>query len=148
MGASTLVSARVVFDTSTVISALLFKGGRLEWLRRYWQQGDCVPLISSATAAELTRVLAYPKFRLELEVRRELLGDYLPWCDVVEVRSSCPQVCRDSQDQPFLDLAHYGEAQVLVSSDLDLLALAGRTRFAIETAEAYRRRVEQAREPR
>lgn len=143
MGASALVSARVVFDTSTVISALLFKGGRLEWLRRHWEKGDCVPLISSATAAELSRVLAYPKFHLTPDDRRELLGDYLPWCEVVEVGFSCPEICRDPEDQPFLDLAHCGEAQVLISSDLDLLALAGRTRFSIETPAAYRRRAEE-----
>jgi uncharacterized protein len=70
-----------------------------------------------------------------------MLGDYLPWCEVVEVRSSCPQICRDPQDQPFLDLACCGEAEALISSDLDLLALAGRTRFSIESPESYRRKM-------
>lgn len=103
--------------------------------------GDCVPLISAATAAELTRVLAYEKFRLSPADQRELLGDYLPWCEVVEVRSSCPEICRDPKDQPILDLAYCGNAEALVSSDLDLLALAGRTNFSIETPESYRRRM-------
>jgi uncharacterized protein len=110
-------------------------------MRRHWREGDCVPLASQATAAELTRVLTYPKFQLTPEARREALGDYLPWCEVVEVGFSCPETCRDPHDQPFLDLAHCGEAQVLISSDLDLLDMVGRTKFSIETPETYRLRV-------
>ncbi len=51
------MTLRVVFDTTTVVSALLFANGRLAWLRRHWREGECVPLLSAATAAELTRVL-------------------------------------------------------------------------------------------
>lgn len=134
------MSRRVVFDIPTVVSALLFRSGRLGWLRRHWREGDCVPLTSPTTAAELTRVLACPKFQLAPEERCELLGDYLPWCEVVEVGFSCPELCRNPQDQPFPDLAFCGNAQILVSSDPDLLALAARTKFAIETPETYRLR--------
>ena len=49
---------RVVFDTGTVVSTLLFKMGRLSWLRRHWAEGSCTPLVSRATAEELTRVLS------------------------------------------------------------------------------------------
>ncbi len=130
--------ARVVFDTNTVISAILFPQGRLVWLRNHWSASVCVPLASRATIAEVTRVLAYPKFRLPAEDRVELLGDYLPYCEVIEVADHCPQVCRDSGDQIFLDLAYSGEADVLVTGDSDLLALGDRTRFGIETPEDYR----------
>ena len=134
---------RVVFDTTTVISALLFENGRLAWLRRHWEDGQCIPLASRDTAAELTRVLAYPKFHLSIDDRRELLADYLPYCRTILVIRRCSTKCRDVKDQPFLDLAHSGKASVLVSGDRDLLALAGRTYFAIETPEAYRRRCDQ-----
>jgi predicted nucleic acid-binding protein len=50
-------------------------------------------------------------------------------------------VCRDASDQPFLDLAQSGKAELLISGDRDLLALTGRTRFLIETAKAYRVRI-------
>ncbi|MFC6646860.1 putative toxin-antitoxin system toxin component, PIN family [Granulicella cerasi] len=133
---------RVVFDTTTVVSALLFRGGRLAWLLAHWESGDCVPLVATATAAELTRVLAYPKFRLSAEDQRELLAQYLPFCEVVAEVSSCPIHCRDVKDQPFLDLAHTAHAELLVSGDSDLLALAGQTAFVIETPESYRSRVE------
>jgi len=135
------VSLRVVFDTTTVVSSLLFSDGRLAWLRRHWHERGCIPLISRDTAAELTRVLRYPKFRLTAEDYRELLGDYLPYCEVIELAARCPSVCRDANDQPFLDLAQSGKADLLISGDQDLPTLAGRTRFLIETPEAYRQRV-------
>ena len=135
------LSLRVVFDTTTVVSALLFSKGRLAWLRRHWRQHGCVPLISRDTAGELSRVLCYPKFELSPADARELLAEYLLFCEVIERREQCPTVCRDKNDQPFLDLAQSGKADVLVSGDLDLLAVAGQTVFLIETPEAYRRRI-------
>jgi uncharacterized protein len=53
-------------------------------------------------------------------------------------------VCRDAKDQPFLDLAQSGGADLLVSGDQDLLQLAGQTTFFIESPEAYRRRISRA----
>lgn len=132
---------RVVFDTNVVVSALIFAAGRFAWLRTHWREGACIALVSRATIAELTRVLAYPKFRLSSEDRIELQGDYLPFCETVAPSEPCHLRCRDRKDQPFLDLAHSGKADVLVTGDDDLLALAGKAAFAIESPEAYRLRV-------
>jgi putative PIN family toxin of toxin-antitoxin system len=137
------LSRRVVFDTGVVVSALVFGDGRLAWLRRHWREGGCVPLISRATASELTRVLAYPKFRLSAEERRELMADHLPYCEVVEVRKACKVVCRDAKDQMLLDLAQSGRADFLITGDDDLLALAGRTKFLIAPVAAYLRVAQQ-----
>lgn len=141
MGAKSFVKLRVVFDSTTVVSALCFPGGRLSWLIGHWRDSDCRPLISRVTASELTRVLAYPKFGLSPTDRIELLGDYIPFCERIEIDQPCTVTCRDLNDQPFLDLAQSGRADVLVSGDLDLLSMAGQTGFAIETPEAYRKRV-------
>lgn len=130
----------MVFDTTTVVSALLFPNGRLAWLRRHWRESGCVPLISRATAAELARVLRYPKFDLSTDDCQELLADYLPYCEVIEHVKKCAVLCRDASDQAFLDLAQSGKADLLVSGDQDLLMLAGQTAFLVETPEAYRRR--------
>jgi len=135
------VNQRVVFDTTTVVSALLFPKGRLAWLRQHWREGGCVPLMSRATAAELTRVRRYPKFGLSTDNERELLADHLPYCEVVEVAEGCTSVCRDPNDQMFLDLAQSGDADLLISGDQDLLVLAGNTTFRVESHEAYRRRI-------
>lgn len=141
---SAAANVRVVFDTNDVLSALLFTRGRLSWLVGYWQAGNCVPLISRVTAAELTRILAYPKFQLSAGEQLEALASYIPYCEAVEIAKSCPVLCRDAKDQPLLDLAHGGRADLLVTGDEDLLALAGQTKFVIETPEAYRRRIASA----
>jgi putative PIN family toxin of toxin-antitoxin system len=139
---STAAKARVVFDTNVFLSALLFTQGRLSWLVGHWQAGNCLPLISRETAAELTRILAFPKFRLTADEQLEALANYIPYCEAVEIVKSCPVLCRDAKDQPFLDLAQSGKADLLVTGDTDLLALAGQTAFLIETPEDYRLRVE------
>ncbi|MGD0631677.1 MAG: putative toxin-antitoxin system toxin component, PIN family [Terracidiphilus sp.] len=138
---SAAIKARVVFDTNIVLSALLFTHGRLSWLVGHWQAANCVPLISRATAEELTRILAYPKFHLTTEEKMEALASYIPFCEAPGIAKSCPVLCRDPKDQPFLDLAQAGNADVLVTGDEDLLALAGQTAFVIERPEEYRRRL-------
>jgi putative PIN family toxin of toxin-antitoxin system len=138
---SAAAKARVVFDTNVVLSALLFTFGRLSWLVEHWQSGNCVTLISRAMAAELTRILSYPKFHLSAGEQLEALANYVPFCEAVETAKSCPVLCRDPKDQPPLDLALSGNADLLVTGDGDLLALAGQTAFVIETPEDYRTRV-------
>lgn len=131
---------RIVFDTNTVVSALVFAAGRLAWLLGHWRFEECVPLLSRETATELDRVLRYSKFRLSEDERVELLGDYLPFCEIVDHPEACPQACRDLRDQPFLDLAFGGNADVLVTGDADLLSLGAQTRFSIEAPQIYAKR--------
>ncbi len=118
---------RVVLDTNVVLSALLFGGGPPGRVRVGWQLGRFTPLASTATVAELVRVLGYPKFRLSAGEQEELLADYLPWVQVVQIPSPPPAApaCSDPWDLPFVHLAVAGKASALVSGDRDLLALAG-----------------------
>jgi putative PIN family toxin of toxin-antitoxin system len=139
---------RVVFDTNTVISALAFTAGRLAWLRAHWRERRSLPLVSQGTAAELKWVLGYRKLKLSPEYQIELLGDYLSYCEIIGVREARSIRCRDVKDQLFLDLAQSGQADVLVTGDDDLLALAGQTAFAIESPEDYRRRISVGQEKR
>ena len=64
---------RAVFDTNIVVSTLIF-GRRLAWLRHAWTAGAVTPIVCHETVAELLRVLAYPKFRLDTADREALLG--------------------------------------------------------------------------
>lgn len=132
----------VVLDTNVVLSALVFANGRLAALRTAWQSGQCVPLASIATVAELMRVLAYPKFRLTPDEQEELLADYLPHCRSVRIPTRLPPGlphCRDPNDQMFIELSTVGKADFLVTGDQDLLALAQEPAWArrIITAEAW-----------
>ena len=80
---------RAVFDTNIVISALVF-GRSLFWLRRAWASGTVVPVVCRETVAELLRVLAYPKFRLDAAERETLLADYLPFAEIVSLPDPFP----------------------------------------------------------
>jgi len=130
---------RVVIDTNLVLSALVFAQGRLAPLRLAWQGAFCHPLLSSVTAAELIRVLAYPKFKLSTQDQQELLADYLPYCTTVRIPAQPPATpdCRDQYDLPFLQLAVAGKADYLVSGDQDLLSLASQFPCPIVTAEQF-----------
>ncbi len=130
---------RVVLDTNTVLSALVFSGGRLAQLRSAWQQARFEPLASKATVAELVRVLAYPKFGLTPEEQRELLCDYLPYAVTVRIPGKPPRTpaCRDPADLPFLQLAVAGKADFLVSGDRDLLSIEEQFACPIVTAQKF-----------
>jgi len=134
-----VIGPRVVLDTNTVLSALVFPHGRLARLRVAWQHSSCKPLVSKATVAELLRVLTYPKFKLTAEQQRELLGDYLPYATVVRVPAKVPgtPACRDPFDVPFLQLALAGKADFLVTGDRDLLALTGQFPRKIVTGDQF-----------
>ena len=103
-----------------------------------------MPLASNATVAEFRRVLAHAKFGLQELYQLEALAYYLSACTMLDPSELCPVVCRDAKDQIFLDLAQSGKADVLVTGDADLLGLAGKTEFVIETPEEYRHRLSSA----
>lgn len=130
---------RLVLDTNIVLSALVFGKGRLAKLRESWQRNDIVPLVCKATVSELLRVLAYPKFRLTADEQAELLADFLPWAEAVELPQAWPDLarCRDPKDQVFLVLAHVARADALVTGDADLLALRTASSIPICTAEQW-----------
>ncbi|MGR8953244.1 MAG: putative toxin-antitoxin system toxin component, PIN family [Gammaproteobacteria bacterium] len=128
-----------MIDTNLVLSALIFAQDRLTPLRLAWQNQRIRPLVSKDTAAELIRVLNYPKFKLSADDRQELLADYLPYCLSVVIPNPPPPTpdCRDAVDVPFLQLAAAGQADYLVTGDQDLLCLADSFNCSILSAEQF-----------
>jgi putative PIN family toxin of toxin-antitoxin system len=115
-----------VLDTNVLVSALLFRSGRLSWLRQAWQTMALRPVMAKPTTEELLRVLAYPKFRLSAADVEALLEELLPWVEVFA--APIPSVVkrwtvRDPKDQIFLDLALGAGVDLLVTGDADLLVL-------------------------
>jgi putative PIN family toxin of toxin-antitoxin system len=136
---------RVVLDTNTVLSALLFEHGQLTRIRKIWENHRIRPLCSDATVDELLRVLAYPKFELIEPEILALLQSYLRYAHVVTVSKAATDrapKCRDPDDQKFLDLAFAGAAEALVTGDSDLKAHADEVPFAIESPALFIRRFE------
>ena len=119
---------RVVLDTHVLVSALLFRQGRLAPLRAAWQGGRLIPIICKQTGQELLRVLGYAKFKLGPLQIEEVLSLYLPYAQSHTIMSTTRQSigtvqCRDVHDQIFLDLASSAQADLLVSGDSDLLSM-------------------------
>jgi putative PIN family toxin of toxin-antitoxin system len=119
---------RVVLDTNVVLSALLFRSGRLSQLRDSWQGKRFVPVVCHQTMTELVRVLGYKKFKLSQADANNILALYIPYVEAHTLKRSAsimahvPQ-CRDPKDQIFLHLAHSAEVNYLVTGDEDLLVL-------------------------
>ena len=112
-----------VFDTNTLISAALFRGGTAgEAFRHALNTG--VVLLSEATFEEIDEVIAREKFDdyLTAEERGtfiEALVDRSRFANPTEKL----QVCRDPDDDKFLELAVSESATCIVSGDADLLEL-------------------------
>lgn len=134
-----MTTPRVVLDTNCLVSSLLFSNRRAGWLREDWQARRFVPLASHATATELLRVLAYPKFQLSADEQEALLADYLPWVETVTVSTAgraLPAI-DDPDDGIFLLLADVADADALVSGDKHLQAVKEAFSIPIITASEF-----------
>ena len=142
-GQETSRTLRVVLDTNVIVSALVFRDGRLAWLRAPWSEGRIVPVVCRDTVAELVRVLAYPKFGLDDDETKGALAHYMEHAEVVDRPRTARRLplCRDPADRMFLQLAYTACADALVTGDADLLAIAGKSKVAILTPEGLKQRL-------
>ena len=114
---------RVVLDTNTVVSALLFSGVASK-LVPLWQSGRIGVLVSKPILEEYFRVLAYPKFRLTREDIKALIEEeVLPFVKPVRIGRRLSVVEQDPDDDKFLECAVSGRAKYLVTGDSELRAL-------------------------
>mgnify|MGYP003409300999 CR=1 FL=1 len=123
---------RVAIDTNVVLSAIVFRAGRIAGMRSTFGT-TLTPVVSSDTLAELVRVLTYPKIGLSVEQQKTTLTFYMEHaetCADPRTRSKLPK-CRDPKDEMFLRLAYAAKVDALVTGDDDLLALAGESRIPI-----------------
>lgn len=119
---------RVVVDTSTLVSAALRVGSvPYQALALALSTSDvcaCAP-----TLAELDTVLMRVKFDryLPAELRKEFAALIRKQCSLYDVSAddiaSVSPPCRDPKDNVFLALCLACDADVLISSDADLLAM-------------------------
>ena len=119
---------RVVFDTSTLVSAAL-RVGSLPHRAMALALSTGELCVSATTLAELDVVLLRPKFdryqpvearkAFAALVRRHAASFAVSERDADNVHPPC----RDLKDNPFLALAQRCSADVLISSDEDLLVL-------------------------
>jgi len=95
-------------------------------------------LASEATLAEFRAVLMRDKFdgAVDRLLREHILREYEQLCTLVPVPAPI-RACRDPRDDKFLEVAVHGRADLIVSGDLDLLALHPFHDVAIVTPAEY-----------
>ena len=128
----------VVADTNVLLSAYLFRNSTLAWLRAEADAGRLTFAFDPPTAAELKRVLAYPKFNLhereQTSVLLRVLVNALVFENAAPADANLP-TCRDAADQKFLCLTSQvvmlHPNMALVTGDQDLLVLRGQCHFPI-----------------
>jgi len=116
-------SVRCVFDTNTIVSALLFEGGNPgRALKEALRRGHL--LLSLGVAEEIAEVLRREKFDkyVRRKTREEFLRALVRDAVIVDVAETIHE-CRDPDDDKFLELAVSGGATHIVSGDDDLQVL-------------------------
>jgi putative PIN family toxin of toxin-antitoxin system len=128
---------RYVFDTNTLISALLFENSNPgQAFRR--ALGNGIILLSISTLEELAEVLKREKFdRYLTEAEREAFVHALVDRAMLIEPDEEIWECRDPQDNKFLELAVSGSAACIISGDRDLLILNPFRNIAIMTAREF-----------
>ena len=113
----------IVFDASSIVSAALKADSNPERALLQAEEVDVFAL-SVAVDTEIAEVLNRPKFARAISRRRRdrflrLLRDAAIWFDpAIRVTE-----CRDPKDDKYLELALASGAEMIVSSDDDLLVL-------------------------
>lgn len=113
----------IVFDASSLVGAVIRRGGVPERALRHVLRADTLAL-SEPVLDELIEVLHRPRLArfLDSALRAEVLGQ-LHALGVTFIPSARITDCRDAKDNKYLELALAAEATTIVSSDDDLLVL-------------------------
>ena len=112
-----------LFDTNTIISALLFEQSNSGLaLNRTLESG--ILLLSMDVAEEYANVLRREKFDhyVRRRIREEFLRTLIKEATFIEITETI-QACRASKDDKFLELAVSGGTPCLITGDEDLLIL-------------------------
>lgn len=127
---------RVVADTNTIISGLLWKGAPRSVLDAA-HQGTFDLFTSAILLAELEDVLNREKFTKRLEAAglkpRDLVLGYAALANLVE-SANIPSLLEDPDDEAVLACAVAANAEIIVSGDSHLLNLRKYQNISILTA--------------
>lgn len=120
------MSTPIVLDTNVVLDLLVFDDPATPALQQALDEGALRWIATPVMREELARVLLYPHLVARLDYYRlsadEVLAAFDRQAQRVDVAPKAPMVCRDPDDQKFIDLAVAHRAQLL-SKDHAVLKL-------------------------
>lgn len=117
---------RAVIDTNILVRALIKPLGTVGPVLRYLRDGAYVLIYSEPLLTELVDVLNRPRIREKYSLSSEDIETVMALILLrgeLVVPKRRITVCRDSQDNMFLEAAADGNANMIVSGDDDLLSL-------------------------
>lgn len=133
MNSSAVVKeAVVILDTHIILDMLLFSDAQVQPVREALAQKKLTWIASLPMREELERVLEYPKIAARRAFYQrstaEILAQFDAQVRLVAVAPRTTFVCKDADDQKFIDLAvAFAEHSVqLISKDHAVLALSKR----------------------
>lgn len=139
------IAERIVLDTNVLLDLFVFRDPRWQTLLQAMQHGSVQAITRADCRMEWTLVLAYTKLKLDAAAQEQIKAEF----DAIVTLLDPPlpesaiklPVCRDSDDQKFLELAYAANAAILISKDKALLKLARKTEraglFRIMTPERW-----------
>lgn len=100
-----------VLDTNIVLDLFLFQDPRTDSLRQAITQGRITWIATQHMRNELERVLTYSHIAAKLDFYKKSNDDILQQFDchaqiTSDSASKAPYICKDADDQVFIDLAH------------------------------------------
>ena len=116
----------VVLDTNIVLDVLLFQAPDAQPLRAALQAAEARWLATDRMREELQRVLAYPHIAQRVQFHgttpAQILALRDQWAQQVDAAPRCNCICKDADDQCFIDLA-VAHGALLLSKDAQVLKL-------------------------
>ena len=133
----------VILDTNIVLDTFVFNDPVAQPLLAALQTGALRWIATAPMRDELERVLAYPKIAQRLAFYQlqaaQVLAQFDALVQTVAVAAKAPIVCKDPDDQKFIDLAVAHKTRVLskdhavLCMQKRLLAFGAAAQVAIET---------------
>lgn len=141
-----MIPKRIVIDTNVCLDLFVFRDPRWTLLYQALKSRQVEAITRDDCRMEWNIVLRYPHLKLDNAMRMQIAAEFdaLIRCDPLQANDAEPAklpVCKDKDDQKFLELSRDAKADVLITKDKALLKLARKTRrdglFAIMTPEAW-----------
>ncbi len=137
---------RIVLDTNVCLDLFVFRDPRWSQLLAALRNGTVDAVTRDDCRMEWSIVLHYPHLKLDDAARTRVTTEFdaLIRCTPIPAASDAAvrlPICKDKDDQKFLELSRDINADVLITKDKALLKLARKTRrdglFSIMTPEAW-----------
>ena len=124
-----LAASPVVIDTNIVLDIWVYQDPATPSLLNALEEGTLHWLATAPMREELLRVLDYPHIAQRRDrdgvSAQAVLSHFDRWVNIQAIAPKAPYVCKDEDDQKFIDLAVAHQA-LLLSKDKQVLRLTNR----------------------